>query len=338
MHSNTLKFVILNNTLDQPHFGSQRVMKTIKSLIESRGGIIIGSALAGTFWERDRQFLQALERCDAILINGEGTLHHGHAKAERLLKVVDHPLRLNKPVSIINALYQENPRTWERYLDKVQLIIARDSKSHSELSEFYGGKLFRTLDLSLHESPPYIAGNRNGITFGDSVLAQVSRQLMKMSAATEGSIFLPIMTTLKSRKASLPPILRGLRETYTQAHALAYKLANKNIRFAKDELEFLNLLAHSRQHITGRFHGACLSLLVGTPFLSIASNSWKMELLLKDLGLSLQRIVDPTDLQQMDLRDFDIDFSSEEKSNLVTALQGSRQIVESAFDQIVSMD
>lgn len=331
-----MKFVILNNTLDQPHFGCQRVMQTIGHLLESRGATVIGTALAGTHWERDPLFLKALERCDAILINGEGTLHHGHARAERLLKIVDHPLRANKPVSIVNALYQANPDSWKRYLDKVQVIIARDGKSHDELAKVYGGQLFKTLDLSLHEPYSVTAGERQAISFGDSVFPEVSKQLLQLSAAHNGSLFLPIMKTIKSRKASLPPILRALRDAYIQLHALAYKVAHRHARFAKDESEFLDLLAHSRLHVTGRFHGACLSLLAGTPFLSVASNSWKIEALIEDLGLSKQRIITLNQLQKMDFSDHVLNFSPEERSNMSAAMFNSRRLVESAFDLIAA--
>jgi polysaccharide pyruvyl transferase WcaK-like protein len=331
-----LKFVILNDTREQPHFGCQRVMRTISHLLESRGATIIATALSGVHWDRDPHFLSALRDCDAILINGEGTLHHGQARAERLLQVVDHPLRAGKPVSIVNALYQANPPEWSRYLNKVQMIVARDGKSYNELVRFYGGNLVKALDLSLHESPPAkTATKRNVITFGDSVYPEVTRRLIGLSESIEGACFLPIMRTIKSRKVGLPLYLRILRDIYIRLHAMAFQAKHKNVRFAKNEFEFLDLVAHARIHVTGRFHGACLSLLVGTPFIATTSNSWKVEALIDDLGLSRERVIGSGRLER-DLIDINLAFSHEELRNITIALEESRRMVEHAFDRIAA--
>lgn len=331
-----MKFVVLNDTREQPHFGCQRVMRTIGQLLERRGATIIATALSGAHWEKDARFLNALRECDAILINGEGTLHHGQARAERLLRVVDHPLRAGKPVSIVNALYQANPPEWSHYLEKVQLIVARDGKSHAELAHVYGGRLMKTLDLSLYEAHHSTGTtHRQGITFGDSVSPEVTRQLVQLAQSIEGASFLPIMRTIKSRKAGLPLFLRMLRDAYIRLHALAFQVQFKNVQFAKNEFEFLELVAHARLHVTGRFHGACLSLLAGTPFLAATSNSWKVEALIEDLGLSKDRIIGSGRLDR-DFIDKDFDFSQEERSNMAAAMQESRRVVEHAFDQIVA--
>ena len=332
-----LKFVILNDTRDQPHFGCQRVMRTIYRLLENRGAVVIGTALAGTNWTRDERFLNALRECDAILINGEGTLHHGHARAERMLQVVDHPFRAGKPVSIVNALYQANPQNWSKYLNKVQLVIARDGNSYQELAGVYSGNLIRALDLSFHEPVPEPSKTyvRVGMTFGDSVYPEVTRQLLTLSKSLEGTSFLPIMHTIKSRKAGLSPVLRKLRDTYIYLHSLAYQRIHRNVHFSKNEVEFFELIGHSRGHITGRFHGACLSVLAGTPFLAVDSNSWKIDALLDDLGLSQTRKVEMKNLliQKWDAIMVPA-YSSDEQSRMWTAIEASRRTVEQAFDHI----
>jgi len=56
-------------------------------------------------------------------------------------------------------------------------------------------------------------------------------------------------------------------------------------------------------HITGRFHGACLSILVGTPFFAIKSNSHKIEGLLKDMKCEhlLTDGAKPVNIKNLDL-------------------------------------
>lgn len=331
-----MKFVVLNDTRDQPHFGCERVMRTIGQLLKNRGATITATALSGAHWDQDAHFLNALRDCDAIVINGEGTLHHGQARAERLLRVVDHPLRAGKPVSIVNALYQANPPEWSRHLEKVQLIVARDGKSHDELARIYGGQLMKTLDLSLHEpATPTSTSQRHGIVFGDSVSPEVTHSLIHFSQSIEGASFLPIMRTIKSRKAGLPLMLRTLRDAYIHLHALAFQAKYKNVRFAKDEFEFLDVVANARLHVTGRFHGACLSLLAGTPFIAVTSNSWKVEALIDDLGLSPKRIIGSERLDR-GVIDQGFDFSQQEQGSMAVAMEKSRRTVEQAFDLMVA--
>lgn len=44
-------------------------------------------------------------------------------------------------------------------------------------------------------------------------------------------------------------------------------------RLAHTEADYLVRLGQARLHVTGRFHGICLSLVSGTPFRAVGSNS-----------------------------------------------------------------
>jgi hypothetical protein len=52
-------------------------------------------------------------------------------------------------------------------------------------------------------------------------------------------------------------------------------------------------LARAELTVTGRFHGACLAMAAGTPFVALASNSWKIEALIEDAGLERWRLAEP---------------------------------------------
>ena len=45
-------------------------------------------------------------------------------------------------------------------------------------------------------------------------------------------------------------------------------------------------------YVTGRFHGLCLSALMGIPFLALSSNSHKIQAILKDMKCSELLITD----------------------------------------------
>jgi polysaccharide pyruvyl transferase WcaK-like protein len=60
-----------------------------------------------------------------------------------------------------------------------------------------------------------------------------------------------------------------------------------------DDLE--TLVRASRLVVTGRFHMACLCLLLNTPLIALPSNSHKMEGMLEDLGLA-RRMMRPDEV------------------------------------------
>src|SRR3546814_15358610 len=85
-------------------------MRRIEENLRCRGISITAVSPVRHDWEGDASFLKAMAACDIIVINGEGTLHHGAPHGEILLKVVDHPVRTTKPVVLINALYRSEER------------------------------------------------------------------------------------------------------------------------------------------------------------------------------------------------------------------------------------
>src|SRR5262245_12462177 len=126
------RVVLLNDTSIHNHHGCRRVIGTIRGCLASRGLEVIDSAPAAAPWDGAPSLLRNMRRADLILINGEGTLHHGAGLGARLLSVVDHPARCGTPVALINTIYQENPPEWGRWLSKMSLVAARDRRSQHE--------------------------------------------------------------------------------------------------------------------------------------------------------------------------------------------------------------
>jgi polysaccharide pyruvyl transferase WcaK-like protein len=56
--------------------------------------------------------------------------------------------------------------------------------------------------------------------------------------------------------------------------------------------DLVALVRASRLVVTGRFHMACLCLLLDTPLIALPSNSHKMEGMLEDVGLA-HRVASP---------------------------------------------
>jgi hypothetical protein len=232
------------------------------------------------------------------VINGEGTLHHGAGPGERLLAVAHHPVRGKKPVALINALYQENPPDWARYIEKIDLVSTRDAWSAEEAARHWGRPVNHVPDLSLGEGMETGSGARRGdlLLIGDSVIWPVTKRLIALADSRKDARFLPIRTTIKANKPHHPQPFRALRDLYIKTHAAAFGLKHRHVLFNRDEAGFMDSLRTGALHVTGRFHAICLCLVTGTPFIALESNSWKIRALLDEFGLGRDRLLGMDDL------------------------------------------
>ena len=293
-----VKAVILNDTRGDNHFGCFRVMRVIEENLASRGITVIGRSTVRNDWERDRAFLAKLAEADLVVINGEGTLHHGARPGEKLLKIAEHPVRGRKPVALINALYQDNPDGWSRYLRKIDLISTRDALSAEAAARHSGRHVGYVPDLSLAEGTTAGTTSRdeNLLLIGDSVLWPVTERLIALADSRNDARFLPIRTGIKTSKPHHAQPFRAIREAYIAAHARIFSLKHPHVWFNKDEEGFIDALRTGSLHVTGRFHAICMCLITGTPFIVLESNSWKIRALLDEFNLGRERLVDIDDL------------------------------------------
>ncbi|PWW02075.1 polysaccharide pyruvyl transferase [Hoeflea marina] len=334
----TLRAVFLNDTSGNHHFGCARVMRTIEAALQARGIEVTAKSLVRQDWERDTAFLRALGAADIIVINGEGTLHHGSRHAEKLLRVVRHPNRKSIPVVVLNALFQDNPPEWDHLLAGMSLISVRDSRSFAELKGRYPGELHQTLDFSLYE--PFVAGSsveRTSLIVGDSVFTDVTEELATLSDKSAADIFLPIVRTIKSSRPQLSPARRRIREAVIFMHRIVFGLRHPKARFCQDEFDYLTELSKGELHVTGRFHSVCFSLLTLTPFLALSSNSWKVEALIEDLGLSSDRLMALKDIRQAIDGSGMHGFSDAELLAIENGLEGNRRAISRVFDRVAEL-
>jgi polysaccharide pyruvyl transferase WcaK-like protein len=68
---------------------------------------------------------------------------------------------------------------------------------------------------------------------------------------------------------------------------------------AADEAAYLARIAAAEGHVTGRFHGVCLSMLTETPFLALGSTTSKVQTLLADAGLGSGRLLSEAGLDAL---------------------------------------
>lgn len=282
--------ILMNDTSTRYHHGCARVMRLLSQGMETAGLKIIARSPARHDWENDPVFLQAIQQADLIVVNGEGTLHHGKPAGEALLRIATHPSRGATPVALVNALYQDNPPEWGALLAQFSLLSARDSQSAAIMARDSRQQVRWLPDLSLSAPAEMSARPRKGLIVGDSVRMDKRRDLARLAARVPGARFIPTKTLRHAiwRLPVIGPLLRGV---LFRLYNAVFPLRAPEFLMPVTEQKYLDEIAGAQLHVTGRFHAVCLSMLTETPFLALTSNASKIEQLLRDAGLDGHRIV-----------------------------------------------
>jgi polysaccharide pyruvyl transferase WcaK-like protein len=328
---NFARVVVMNDTSGRSHHGCSRVMRLLGEGLARHGLRITARSAAHADWAQDRAFLQALREADLVVINGEGTLHHGRPAGARLLSVVDHPDRRGTPVALVNALWQENPGAWAGQLARCALVSLRDARSLEEVQR--AGLTARLVpDLSLSAGAEPQPGPRQGLIVGDAVRHSARRQLALAARRLGAKALVPTKTRRSAlwRRWPTGPLLSGL-------YYGAAPFGLPPLRLAADEAAYLAALGTSAGHLTGRFHAVCLSLVTGTPVFAVGSNSWKIEALMAEAGLDPDRMVAPGDLMHLGAGALMRPYSAQENTGIARFLDDARRKSEQLFTDLARL-
>jgi len=326
------RVVILNDTSERQHHGCSRVMRILKSGLNDVGFQIIATAPARHDWAADMNFKAALAAADLIVINGEGTLHHGRPAGEALVRVVDELTARGRPVALVNALYQSNPKLWARHLRQMALLAARDARSGAQMAAAAPDVPLRVMpDLSLCEGAIATDAVRDLVIFGDSVRLNQRRALVRAARNCDADMILP-MKTRRSWPWRLGPLKRALYAGYCGMVSPVGRVV-----LVADEAAYIETISRAKMHVTGRFHSVCLSLVTGTPFLALGSNSWKVEALLDEAGVAADRLVSLDELAQMGRADMDRPFTVQEKANIAGFLTHAQDSGDRLFRDLAAL-
>ncbi len=332
------RVVLMNDTSLRQHHGCARVMRLLEAGLRTAGLQITARSPAHADWAQDKDFLRHLSEADLVVINGEGTLHHGREGGKRLLEVVAHPARGTTPVALINALYQDNPADWAKLLGGCALVSARDPESAREIAAACPGVALRHVpDLSLCAGAAPQPGPRCKLIVGDAVRIGTRRALALAARRLGADQILPTKTR-HGHFWRMPIVGAALRRIVGAGYSGVSPFGRgAAMTLARDEAAYLASLGQASLHLTGRFHAVCLSLVTGTPFLAVGSNSWKIEALLDDAGLGRDRIVTVDDLASMTSTDTERPFSKAETDCIVAFLARAHQQAVELFSDLAKL-
>lgn len=332
------KKVLLLNDTDQGgmHFGCARVMRTIRQELARRGMAVLPSIKVGTNWQRDQELVGMIDEADLVVINGEGTLHHGKRRGRWLLEAGARVKARGGRVALINALWQENPHDWADLAQEFDILAFRDSRSAHDVAAATRRQVLCQGDLSMLHTWRDTGSPRTGVMIGCSVHGSVTEHLARF--AKEGSHdFVPLTISIKAAAARTPGWRHRLGEWRANRQNLNFLARFPRTRLVTDDDSYLAQLSEHSLLVSGRFHAVCLALLSGTPFLAVSSNSWKIETLIKDIGLDPTRLRPIKSLTQATLTTRDWSYSAAERAAIAERLGQWRAKGAALFDQIAAL-
>lgn len=335
--SRRLRAVVLGDTSAAPHHGCELVMANLRRGL-ARVGIDIVLEHSGKTWQLDAQVAASLQSADLLVINGEGTMHHDRPQGYDFVEAAEVAARSGVPAYLVNCTWQQNSRSLAERAKVFRRIHVRESQSAAELASA-GTVSVVTPDLTLATDWEPETAARRGWLVTDSTMTDVTLELYGISQGLKDSNFVPVISSECPKLGWDRRIKRKLQQ-YTGQMLGQIGIASSYVSLSyavPDARAFLNCLSHCEAMLTGRFHAVCFAILTGTPFLAMRSNSSKIESLMRDVGLSPDRMVERrTPLDMLRDRLLRCQFSAEEEQGRHQFILSARSAITCMFDAIAA--
>lgn len=257
--------MLLNDTAVEPHVGCQAVSDAHARMLGAAGHEVRYRHFLGELRrfagndeaaciERvlgDEAFRAELDAVDAVLVNGEGTLHHG--AGTEYFAVLGAGQRLGKLTAIVNSVFEANSG-WSQVLNRLDDFCVRDARSLA---------CAQAAGLRSRLVPDSFLGAR----FAERPIADLEQRIVVTDwhPARDHDVGAAMTAVLRSVEESFfYPLMHGI-----QAHLWRHAPAT---------------WASASWVITARHHGAYLALAAGRPFIALPSNTAKIEGLIEAAG------------------------------------------------------
>ncbi len=297
--------VVLGDMRDIYHHGCDAVMgQLLAGLAES--GLSVGTVLAGLDWAGQAELCL---NAPLVVINGEGALHHDRPVVQTVLELAEKRRKAGLPTALVNSSWFANREADTRRLSAFDLVALRDPLSRAEASAA-GIVSLDTPDLAIREAlrqkqvlpDPAAPG---AFMVSDSTKPELTKRLRSL-AGRKGWTYLPVLrppTEVRpgSKSRKIRRKLQWMRLLGPLAKHLVSPRYHAHLVGAPDLAAYGSGLLASRGVVTGRFHTACLCVGLGVPFVAIASNTPKIEALVRNAGLDPDlRLIPPEALATLD--------------------------------------
>lgn len=224
--------IMLGGDHSSYHCGSAAAVQTIAAELRRRGEIVT----AGNF--------------DVLVVNGEGSMHHGGEAFVEKMRLIEAAIAAGRPTFLINSVWQGNPHDFDSALAQCRQVVVREVLSQRDIAR-HGVAADAVPDLS------YFApvGKCDAINLKGSIVMTdfLSREF--------GSF-----VQLRSRWAERFPFLDMRRMDWST---------------------LVRSLKTARLLLTGRHHAVYAACKARTPFLAMAGNTHKIDGLIASAGADI---------------------------------------------------
>jgi len=323
-----LRIAIINDTAPTHHYGCMLVMNNLRHLLEKRGAEIIWTWPVGIDWRKHKKLITNKPLVDAIIVNGEGTIHHSasrqHARAlSEFAQFSKQELHTN--CYLINATLHSNEPSLYQVLQAYKMIYVRVKESLVELNS-YGlqGKYVPDLTFTKAVIPP-ISPPTKEIGVIDTALKQEIPQLKQYCQTNK----LTLKSIVVARPSSIN-ILKSPRPFVKNIH----KWLRGDYKIATSPIAFIQYLALHKLIITGRYHAVTMCLKYKIPFVAIESNTPKISFLLDDIFHNTSRNINFNQLSSLDIASYS-HYTEKEHLSLDCFISNAETNIEQMIDTIL---
>lgn len=302
------KVAIINDTRTTSHYGCMLVMENLLALCKENNLEVIWTWPVSVDWRKHKTTIVNKPKVDAIIVNGEGTIHHNKDRkyAQALIDFASFSNdELNTPSYLINATLHENDSEAYHLLGGYRAIYVRDRGSFEELTK--NGVQGRYVpDLTFAKSHTYNNMPREITCVVDSAI--------KQDAATLKGFAEKNNFPFKSMIVARPGNAKFLRSPRPYVKNF-YQWLTGDYKVSTAPQTYIQYLRNYELIITGRYHTVSMCIKNNIPFIAIESNTPKIRYLLQDAIGDTARSIDITKLDRIDVNSYKI-FNDSERLNL----------------------
>ena len=247
MTASRLKVYLFNDTSRSRHAGCKAVMRSLRAELGQFADIVATHTVGATTIDA-----AAFANCDAVVVNGEGTIHHDSPRANFLMMALACAQAAGKRTALVNALYQQERLSAPDVLSRLDFMSVREVRS-AALARRHGGC-------------PWILAD----SAADRQQLKPAQPLRAVSGVVRGGTHpkAPSATWLDTLDVQKVDVSVGTLD------------------------EIVATLKQADVYVTGQHHGVYAAALAGIPFVALTSNSHKIEGLIEWSGLPIPVVDD----------------------------------------------
>jgi polysaccharide pyruvyl transferase WcaK-like protein len=308
-----MRVAIINDTRPTSHYGCLMVMKNLEVLLQQQGIEVVWTWPVSIDWRKHKSEILNKPQVDAVIVNGEGTIHHGPRRwqAQALAEFAEYAHdELKIPAFLINStLYANNASLYE-HLAFYDAIYVRDRASHNELNTFKIENIF-VPDMTFAVSSNLESFQRKPICVVDSVM-QKDVPFLKGFGKKHHADYCSMIVARPTNYSFWKRPRKYLLETIKWMMGERHRSLNPKA--------FESYLGQYQLVVTGRYHTVTMCLKNRVPFLALESNTPKISYLLKEVFGNTRRVISAKELNAVKLDDWNT-YSNNEMEAIDTFLK-----------------